>query len=255
MFASGICLDLSKLFDLIDHTILNAKLKSIGIRGCAFSWFEDYLSGRTQTLCRNGSNSEEMSMCRGVQKGSVLGSLLLLIFINDLPNSRKYCKIALYADDTAIFFAHKDVPTTQSTLQQDLNTLNNWFYGNGLAVNCSKTNILLFGTKKRLANDNKLTPKRDETTVSHNIASTKYLGLIMGSSLNWHDHIVCIASKVSSRLGLLGRISKYVSTLVSNFTALSSNLYTNAATLFGLTPTRHISSAFWDYRNVGQDKY
>ena len=84
----------------------------------------------------------------------------------------------MYADDTAIF-AHKEVRMIQSTLQQDLNALNNWFYENGLVVNCSKTNILLFGTNKRLANVNNLTLKLDETTVFHNIASTKYLGLIM----------------------------------------------------------------------------
>ena len=205
-----IFLDLSKTFDLIDHSILKAKLKSIGIRGCAYSWFEDYLSGRTQTVCLNGSNSEEMSIRTGVQQGSVLGPLLFLIFINDLPNSIKHCKIVLYADDTAIFFAHKEVPMIQSTLQQDLNALNNWFYENGLVVNCSKTNILLFGTNKRLANVNNLTLKLDETTASHNIASSKYLGLLMDSNLNWHDHIDYIASKVSSRLGLLGRIRKYL---------------------------------------------
>ena len=200
----------SKAFDLIDHSILKTKLKSIGIRGCAYSWLEDYLSGRTQTVCLNGSNSEEMSMRTGVQQGSVLGPLLFLIFINDLPNSIKHCKIVLYADDTAIFFAHKELPMIQSTLQQDLNALNNWFYENGLVVNCSKTNILLFGSNKRLANVNNLTLKLDEITASHNIASTKYLGLIMDSNLNWHDHIDYIASKVSSRLCLLGRIRKYI---------------------------------------------
>ena len=144
----GIFLDLSKASDLLDHTILKAKLKSIGIRGCAFNWFEDYLSGKTQTVCINGSDSEEMSMRRGVQQGSVLSPLLFLMFINDLPNSTKHCKIVLYADDTTIFFAHKDVHTIQSTLQQDLNALNDSFYENGLVVNCSKTNILLFGTNK-----------------------------------------------------------------------------------------------------------
>ena len=120
LLTGGIFLDLNKAFDLIEHTILKVKLKSIGIRGCAFNWFEDYLLGRTQTVCINGSNSEEMSIRRGVQQGSVLGPLLFLIFINDLPNSTKHCKIVLYADDTAIFFAHKDVHTIQSTLQQDL---------------------------------------------------------------------------------------------------------------------------------------
>ena len=113
--------------------------------------------------------------------------LLFSIFTNDLPKSIKHCKISLYADDTAIFFAHKHVPTIQSTLQQDLSSLNSWFYKNSLVVHCSKTNILSFGTNKRLANVNNLILKLDETNVSHNIASIKYLGFIMDNNL--HDHI------------------------------------------------------------------
>ena len=118
-----------------------------------------------------------------------------MIFIDDLSNSIKHCKIALYADDTAIFFGHKDVPTIQSTLQQDLSALNSWFYKNSLVINCSKTNILSFGINKRLANVNNLILKLDETNVSHNIASIKYLGFIMDSNL--HDHIDYITSKMS----------------------------------------------------------
>ena len=64
-------LDLSKAFDLKDHTVLKARLKSISIQGCAFKWFEDFLSGRTQTVCMNGSNPEEISMRRGIQQGSI----------------------------------------------------------------------------------------------------------------------------------------------------------------------------------------
>ena len=143
----------------------------------------------------NVSNSEEMSICSGVLQGSVLGPLLFLVFIKDLSNSIKHCKIVLHADDTAIVFAHKDVLTIQSTLQQDLSALSSWFYKNSLVINSSKTNILSFGTNKRLANVNNLILKLDETNVSHNITSIKYLGFIMDSNL--HDHIDYIASKMS----------------------------------------------------------
>ena len=118
-----------------------------------------------------------------------------MVFIDDLSNSIKHCKIVLYADDTAIVFAHKDVLTIQTTLQQHLSALSSWFYKNSLVINCSKTNILSFGINKRLANVNNLILKLDETSVSHNIASIKYLGFIMDSNL--HDHIDYIASKMS----------------------------------------------------------
>ena len=137
----GVFLDLSKAFDLIDHSILKSKLAHVGILDHALHWFDNYLTGRTQTVCVNGTSSEPMDLNFGVPQGSVLGHLLFLIFINDLPNCVKQSKVVLYADDTARFFANKDVMTNERVLQEELNSLNNWFHENGLIVNCSKTNV------------------------------------------------------------------------------------------------------------------
>ena len=136
-------LDLSKAFNLIDHSIFKFKLAHIGILDHALHWFDNYLTGRTQTVCVNETSSEPMDLNFGVPQGSVLGPLLFLIFINDLPNCVKQSKIVLYADDTALFFANKDVMTIERALQEGLNSLNNWFHENGLTVNCSKTNVTL----------------------------------------------------------------------------------------------------------------
>ena len=84
-------------------------------------------------------------------KVSSCSYLLFLIFIDNLPNCVKQSKVVLYADDTALFFANKDVMTIERALQEEeLNSLNNWFHENGLILNCSKTNVMVFGTSQRL---------------------------------------------------------------------------------------------------------
>ena len=110
-------------------------------------------------------------------------SSLLLIYQNVTQ-----CKIVLYADDTALFYAHKDVKTIEIVLQQDLHALNNWFSRNVLLVNCTKTNIMLFGTSQRLAGSAKPTLSMAGTELEAKDA-IKYLGLIFDCRMKWHNHI------------------------------------------------------------------
>ena len=144
-------LDLSKAFNLIDHSILKSKHAHVGTIGYALHWFDNYLFRRTQSVWVNGTTSEPMDLNSGVTQGSVQGPLLFLIFMNDLPNYVKQSKVVLYADNTALFFVNKDVKTIEHVLQEELNSLSNWFRENGLIVNCSKTNVMVFGTSQHLA--------------------------------------------------------------------------------------------------------
>ena len=92
--------DLQKTFDAVDHQILLAKLNHYGIRGVSNDWFKSYLCNRNQYLSINGYESSPAVINRGVPQGSVLGPLLSLLYMNDLNQSIKFCKVHHFADDT-----------------------------------------------------------------------------------------------------------------------------------------------------------
>ena len=98
-YGCRICVDLQKYFDTVDHNIILGNLKHYGIRGVANSWFESYLKDRKQYISINGYNSKHLSISLDLPQGSVLGSLLFLIYINDLNTAIKHCKVHHFADD------------------------------------------------------------------------------------------------------------------------------------------------------------
>jgi len=95
----GIYLDLQKAFDTVDHSVLLAKLYNYGIRGNVYNWFKDYLYNRQQFVSIRGINSDTASFLYGVPQGSILGPLLLLIYINDICSCVDDATVKLFADD------------------------------------------------------------------------------------------------------------------------------------------------------------
>ena len=102
-FGCGIFIDLQKALDTVNHKILLSKLEHYGVRCCALEWLRSYLSYRKQYVSINGNSSNLLSISCGVPQGSVLGPLLSLIYINDLPNASKKLDSYLFADDTNIY--------------------------------------------------------------------------------------------------------------------------------------------------------
>jgi len=190
--------------------VLLTKLSQVGVRGSELSWFKDYLSNRSEVVKVNGTISDSMNINMGVQQSSVIGPLLFIIFINNIVKSTKHSKIILYADDTAIFFAHKDISTIKSTLQSEFNSLCDWFRNNDLILNIKKTKFMLFGSNKRLLKVDQASCKLlSNDTHIKKAKSSRYLGIVLDPTLSWQDHIEYIANK-SSKLGLLSRIRKYI---------------------------------------------
>ena len=99
----SIFMDLSKAFDTLNHEILLKKLQYYGINGTALHWFSSYLINRKQYVELNNTSSTISTLNIGVPQGSILGPLLFLIYINDMPNASNAFKFILYADDSTLF--------------------------------------------------------------------------------------------------------------------------------------------------------
>ena len=100
-YGCGVFLDLQKAFDTVSHDILLQKLEHYGVRGNTLKWFQSNLTGRAQYITVNGHVSGSLLVLCGVPQGSVLGLLLFLIHVNDLPS---VSKVHLFADDTGIYY-------------------------------------------------------------------------------------------------------------------------------------------------------
>ena len=116
-------LDLKKAFDSVDHGVLVGKLSLYEIQESAYDWFKSYLNNRTQKCVVNGSLSKVCSLGCGVPQGTILGPLLFLIYINDLPKCLSFCQPRMYADDTHITYASAHLHSMQSSLNRDLSNI------------------------------------------------------------------------------------------------------------------------------------
>ena len=142
-------LDYSKAFDVLDHNTLLHKLEHYGIRGIVKEWFKSYLSDREQFVSINGTTSEKKPIIYGVPQGSILGPLLFVIFINDLPNISNVMNILLFADDTNLFLKHENVECLNNLINVELCKVSNWITANKLQLNYDKTHMMIFNSRKK----------------------------------------------------------------------------------------------------------
>ena len=119
-FSCGIFLDFSKAFDTVNHAILIKKLEHYGIRGLAKEWFISYLHNRKRFTSIGNTNSEELPISCGVPQGSVLGLLLFLLYINDFKNCTSSLDLHLFADDSNLFFSHKNLAQLEMIINVEL---------------------------------------------------------------------------------------------------------------------------------------
>jgi hypothetical protein len=125
-FCIGIFIDLRKAFDVCSHSILLKKLKHLGIKNQALAWFKSYLENRKQQVDINGNLSNEEIINISVLQGSILGPILFLCYINDLPNSSTLATL-LFADDTAGFSSGKDLQLLMDNVNVELKKWAKWF--------------------------------------------------------------------------------------------------------------------------------
>lgn len=195
-------LDLSKAFDTIDHNILIGKLFKYGIRGIALDWFTSYLKDRKHFIQYKSQSSPINLIQTGVPQGSVLGPLLFIIYTNDLPHclsNTNSTKCILFADDTTIYETSTDLNRLYNSMNDNLNTLADWFRANKLSLNVSKTIYMIFGNSQIVLNNEPPVLKLGPEIIKR-VETTKFLGLHIDDKLKWTKHLKHIKSKLSSSL-------------------------------------------------------
>ena len=196
----GIFCDLSKAFDCVNHDILLNKLQYYGVRGNCLSWFKSHLSNRKQKVCISANilNHETSSsweeITDGVPQGSILGPLLFIIYLNDLPYGfQQDSKPVIYTDEVSVIVTASNEPELKTQISQT-NYMIEWFSVNGLNLNTDKTNIMKFLSNNRPSNNFQIM-YHSKLLVSVN--NTKFLGLELDKHVNWKSHIKKILPKLS----------------------------------------------------------
>ena len=192
-------LDFSKAFDVVPHQRLLTKLHHYGIRGNIHRWIESFLNGRTQRVVVDGDKSDEAPVTSGVPQGSVLGPVLFLCFINDMPEVLKSdCR--LFADDS-IVYRKIATPSDCDILQADLEALEAWERTWGMSFNPSKCKIMHASRKRKpLIFEYKI---KNETLEAVDTAT--YLGVEICKDLSWKNQVSKVTRKGNTTLGFLRR--------------------------------------------------
>lgn len=178
---SATLLDLTKAFDCVNHNNLLDKIYYYGIRGPTHSLICNYLKNRKQVVCCEGSISTAEDITIGVPQGSILGPLLFLLYINDLPWTCTPNKLVLFADDTTLINIATNPSELKYQQQNNLNEAEKWFEANKLKINMEKTQHIIFSTQ-----NNQQAP-----------STAKCLGFFLDSGLLWHPHVDYVASKLA----------------------------------------------------------
>ena len=192
---------------IVDHRILLRKLYAYGIRGALLKWFESYLTGRTQYVAFNGTNSDIHYVKCGVPRSSILGPLLFILYMNDMCGVSKLLFTLLYADDTCVMLSGKDLNDLIAVLNVELISLSDWLKSNKLSFNTQKFFFIVFHRARIKKNCNDLVI--DNAFITR-VYSAKYLGIIIDVKFNWIEHITYIKNKISKAIGIMYKARQYL---------------------------------------------
>ena len=194
-------LDFSKAFDTVPHHRLLGKLAFYGINGPVLKWIEDFLIGRSQSVLVDGVKSDNERVLSGVPQGTVLGPLLFLLHINEMPSvvdPKTQCR--LFADD-CLLYRVVDNAADQFQLQKDLKALESWSALWGMQFNASKCHVMLVNKGRSYI------PFQYQLceTILGSVSHEKYLGVELSKDMSWSPHIRNITAKAHQKLGFLRR--------------------------------------------------
>jgi hypothetical protein len=209
--------DLRKAFDCCNHKILVSKLSKMGIKGRELLWFQKYLFGRKQYVAINDSFSEMSEITIGVPQGSILGPILFLIYINDLPVCSNFLSL-LFADDTTLLLSHSDINVLIHMVNLEFRKVVDFFRSHKLALHPAKTKFMLFSNSPNVKamqinlfinfnnhgeDDKSLIFPIERISNSSHVPAIRFLGVYFDENLNFKYHIKLLLSKLSKTLYFL----------------------------------------------------
>ena len=230
----SILLDFSKAFDKVDHEKLCHKLDHYGIRGIHLQWITSFLSDRTQQVIVNGKSSSFAPVKSGVPQGTVLGPLLFLVYINDLPLNVN-SKVRLFADDA---YLYRTITSKEDiiTLQNDLDSLQTWEALWSMEFHPNKCKLLRVTNKtKPILADYHIHNENLEC-----VENAKYLGVIINKRLKWNTHIDMVCKKATQTRNFLQR----------NLRGCSREIKSKAYKTY-INPVLNYSSTVWNPNGEG----
>ena len=201
-FTVAIFIDLKKAFDTVKHSILLDKLEYLGIDP---GWFKSYLDQRPQYTEINGKRSSNQKITTGVPQGSILGPLLFLIYINDLPSSNKFLNI-LFADDTTFMISENTEEKLVQTVNEELEKAASWFQANELTLHPSKSTFMVFNHKNPQVFNGKIKLQEtimERTGETEKSKSTKFVGIHIDEGLTWQHQINHVRKKMATGIYIL----------------------------------------------------
>ena len=203
-YICAIFMDFSKAFDTLNHDLLIAKLAAYGFETDALRYMKSYLTNRKQRVRVNKTFSEWKRITTGVSQGSILGPLLVNIFLNDLFLFISNSSLSNYADDNTLYIFGDNLKKIKDNLRNSFDTVHQWFYENYMVLNAGKYHFICLGNNTK-----------NETFLFHNILmenskEKKILGVIIDNKLNFKSHVSELCKKPSQKIAALSRLSSYL---------------------------------------------
>ena len=183
------------------------KLFKYGIRDLPLKLIESYLDSRRQVVKVGGTLSSERIIDIGVPQGTILGPLLFLLYINDLPLITNFGDVILYADDTTLIFKNQDPLSLQYECNQGLQSFHEWSLANRMSVNFDKTSCLLFTNRNIVKDEFRIICNNNVLKFK---VSVDFLGVEVDNKMKFNFHTETIGKKISKSIGVMYRARDFI---------------------------------------------